>query len=341
MTLSYGYEKNKDGITLTELYGKADAIVTVPALWQKQKVTAIGESLFRGEKQLKKVILAEGVVTADWWAFGECSHLQEVILPQSFREIGHRAFSGCTSLERIVLPENIEQIGEAAFWGCTSLTHISLPPKLRRIRNRTFYGCCHLTDIDIPPSVEQIEWGAFEYCTRLRRLTIPDGVMEIGSNALGECSGLRELDFPGSSAMISGDLFSLRHLPPLERGYIPNVELCRWENNAQKVLALCYLTSAKRYAITERQMYETYIREHEQEMISLAISLSDLPALSGLYDMGLPAEKDIDVYIGQAKTLRRKEAAVSLLKYKQNRYGSSSVPQCFTEAFRFEDEPNA
>ncbi|HMM06410.1 MAG TPA: leucine-rich repeat domain-containing protein [Clostridiales bacterium] len=337
MTLSYGYEKNENGITLTKLYGKADAIVTVPAFWQKQKVTAVGESLFRGEKQLKKLILAEGIVTSDWWAFGECPNLKEVILPQSFRQIGHRAFSGCTSLERIVLPESIEKIGEAAFWGCTSLTRISLPPKLERIRNRTFYGCSRLTDIDIPPSVERIELGAFEHCTRLSRLAIPDGVREIGSNTLGECSGLGKLDFPVSAAVISENLFSLRQLPPFEHGYIPNVELRLWEENAQKILALCYLTSAKRYAMAEREMYETYIREHEREMLFLAISLSDFQALSGLYDMGLPGEKDIDACIEEASALCRKEVVVSLQKYKQNRFGNC-VTQHSAEALPFEKE---
>lgn len=338
MTLSYGFEKNKDGITLTELYGKAQGSVTVPAVWREQKVTAIGEALFRGKKQLEELIISKGIVSSGWWALGECANLKSVILPLSFREIGYRSFSGCTSLQQIVLPENIEQVGEAAFWGCTALKQIVLPPKLKRIRNRTFYGCAHLTDIEILPSVERIEWGAFEHCKGLRRLIIPDGVTEIGSNAFRECSGLKELRFPDSAAEISENLFGLRHLPPLERGYIPHVDLSLWEEDARKILALCYLTTAKQHDAGEQKMFEDYIRENDREMISLAISLSNLPALSGLYDMGLPAENAVDGYIEEANQLRRREAVVSLLEYKQSRFGGRSVAERFAEEFSFRDE---
>lgn len=337
MTLSYGYEKNEDGITLTDLYGSAAGSVTVPATWKEQKVTAVGEGLFRGEKQLTKVIIPEGIRSCGWWAFGECPGLKEVVLPQSFLEIGYRAFSGCTSLQRITLPPSLEQIGEAAFWGCAALKRITLPPHLTRIKNRTFFGCSHLTDIEIPASVERIEWGAFEHCKGMRRLTIPEGVTEIGSNALRECSGLKELNFPASAAVISENLFGLRHLPPLEKGYIPNVDLSHWEDKAQKILALCYLTTAKRHREKEREMYEKYIWEHATEMITLAISLADLPALGGLYDMGLPQESEIDHYIDQANELRRRETVVSLLEYKQRNFGSRSIRECFAEEFRLSD----
>lgn len=338
MTLSYGYEKNEDGITLTDLYGSAAGRVTVPATWKEQRVTALGEGLFRGEKQLAAVIIPEGIRSCGWWAFGECSGLKEVVLPQSFLEIGYRAFSGCTSLERIMLPPNLEQIGEAAFWGCAALKRIALPPRLTRIKNRTFFSCSHLTDIQIPPAVERIEWGAFEHCKGLRRLTIPEGVTEIGSNALRECSGLKELNFPASAAVISENLFGLRHLPPLEKGFIPHVDLSHWEDNAQKILALCYLTTAKRHGAEEREMYEKYVREHDAEMISLAISLADLPALGGLYDMGLPQESDIDRYIEEANELRRRETVVSLLAYKQQNFGSRSIRERFDKEFCFSDD---
>lgn len=339
MTMSYGYEKNKKGITLTKLYGKAAATVTIPAYWQKQKVTAVGESLFRGEKQLKKVILAEGIVTCDWWSFGECPNLQEVILPQSFRKIGNRAFSGCASLRRVVLPGNIEEIGEAAFWGCTSLRSIVLPPKLKEIKNRTFYGCSHLTNIRIPPAVERIEWGAFEYCTSLNRLAIPGGVKGVANNPLKKGGEVRDSDLPKPAAMISESLLGFCHLTPLKSGELPDVELRHWEENVRRVLALCYLAAPKRYQRREREMYEAYIRGHEREMVSLTIFLSELPALNSLYDMGLPAAGDIDTYIRQANVLARKEAVVSLLQYKENRCGRTRVRRRFAEEFSIEDEP--
>ena len=152
---------------------------------------------------------------------------------------------------------------------------------------------------------------------------------------------MRGLHFFDSAATISENLLSLRRLSPLKRGYIPNVDLRHREESIRKILAFSYLASAKQYAPAEREMYEAYIREHNQEMISLAISLSDIPVLNGLYDMGFPTEKDIDAYIGQANALCRSEVVISLLNYKQNRWGNRCVAQRFAEKFRFKDEPDS
>lgn len=338
MTVTYGYEKNNSGITLTDIYGKADAEIVLPGEWKGQKVTQLGEALIRGQQQVTEIVVPEGVTAVGWWVFGECPNLKYVVLPKSLLEIGYRAFSGCTALQQIALPPNIEQIGEAAFWGCTALKRIALPPKLNRIRNRTFYGCSHLTDIEIPPAVDKIEWGAFEHCKGLRSLTIPDGVTEIGSNALRECSGLKELNFPDQMAAISENLFGLRHLPPLERGYMPNVDLSHWEEGAKKILALCYLTTAQRHEAAEQEMYEQYIRIHRHEVISLAVSLADIPALSGLYAMGLPEEAEIDRYIDAANAMRRRDAVVSLLEYKHKRGKRVTVAQRLAAEFSIDDD---
>lgn len=337
MSLSYGYEKNETGITLTDLYDPAEGRVEVPGEWKGKTVTAIGEELFRGQKKLTAIVFPETVTELGWWVLRECTALTEVVLPKKLKTIGYRAFSGCTALKTLDLPQSVEHIGEAAFWGCTSLKSMVLPPGIRTIHNRTFYGCSHLTDIVIPGQTETIEWGAFECCCGLRSLTIPDGVKKIGSNALRECGGLKELNFPDGMETISENLFGHHRLPPLERGYIPHAQLELWEDEARKILALCYLTTMERHAEEERLMYEAYIREYADEMITLAVNTADIPALAGLYRLGLPSVDTVDDYIAMANDLRCRDAVVSLMEYKHSAVKACSVEDQLAAAFSFDD----
>ncbi len=337
MSVSYGYEKNETGITLTELYGEAEGFLAVPLEWKGKRVTAIGEALFRGQKKLTGIGFPETVTELGWWALRECTALTEVKLPSGLKKIGYRAFSGCTALKTIELPAEIEWIGEAAFWGCAALKRIVLPPKIRVISNRTFYGCRHLTDIEMPQGLESIEWGAFEYCGGLRSLSIPSGVTKIGSNALRECGGLKELNFPDGMERISENLFGHRHLPRLERGYIPHAQLELWEEDAQKILVLCYLTTRSRHSEEEQAMYDAYIQRNEEAILSLAVETANIPALEGLYLLNLPGADRVDHYISLANELRCREAVVSLMEHKRRTVKQTSIEEQLASSFSFDD----
>lgn len=337
MSVSYGYEKNETGITLTDLYGEAEGALSVPWEWKGKTVTSIGEALFRGQKKLTSIVFPETVTELGWWALRECTSLTEVKLPFCLKKIGYRAFSGCTALKTIEIPDETEWIGEAAFWGCTALKRIVLPPKIRVISNRMFYGCRHLTDIEMPQKLETIEWGAFECCSGLRSLTIPESVTKIGSNALRECSGLKELNLPDGMERISENLFGHHHLPRLERGYIPHARPELWEEEARKILVLCYLTTRERHSGEEQAQYDDYIQKHEDEILSLAVETVNIPALEGLYRLGLPSPEKVDDYIVLANRLRCREAVVSLMEYKHRTVEQRSVEEQLAAAFDLDD----
>ena len=337
MSVSYGYEKNETGITLTDLYGEAEGALEVPEEWKGKTVTAVGEALFRGQKKLTAVTFPETVTELGWWVLRECTALTAVHLPSGLKTIGYRAFSGCTALKTIELPEETEWIGEAAFWGCTALKRIVLPPKIRTISNRMFYGCGHLTDIVLPSALETIEWGAFECCGGLRSLTIPDNVTKIGSNALRECGGLKELNLPDGMESISENLFGHRHLPRLERGYIPHARLELWEAEARLILVLCFLTTRERHRKEEQALYDEYIFDHEDEILTAAVETANITALDGLYGLGLPSAGKTDGYIALANRLRCREAVVSLMEYKRRNVQPLSVEEQLAAAFSLDD----
>ena len=69
-------------------------------------------------KNVTHVIVHESVTVIPRDAFRECRDLKEVILPEGLLEIGWRAFGGCTSLVNIKFPSTLRDIG---IWEYSSL----------------------------------------------------------------------------------------------------------------------------------------------------------------------------------------------------------------------------
>lgn len=79
-------------------------------------VTEIGESAFRNNLHLKKIVLHPGVRKIGNFAFAGCGNLREVDFSEGIEEIGHLAFWGCNRLLGILLPESMKYIGYGAFY---------------------------------------------------------------------------------------------------------------------------------------------------------------------------------------------------------------------------------
>lgn len=178
-------------------------------------------------KQIRTIIIGEGMTEIGYHAFYECSSLTSVTIPKGVTSIESNAFSYCTSLTSITIPEGVRYLGSYMFIGCTSLTDVNIPESLTEIHAATFQhctslasvnipesvtsigrwvfsGCSGLTSVNIPDSVTSIEDGVFEDCTSLTRVTIPEGVTSIGEDAFWG-SGLTSVTIPKSVASI-GDL---------------------------------------------------------------------------------------------------------------------------------------
>ena len=70
--------------------------VTIP-----KSVTVISAGAFGECNNLEKVILNDGLVTIDEFAFAGKSKLTEVIIPKTVKNITERAFSGCMTLNKV------------------------------------------------------------------------------------------------------------------------------------------------------------------------------------------------------------------------------------------------
>ena len=159
-------------------------------------------------KNVKQVIIDDGVTTIGNSAFSECKSLTSINIPNSVKTIGDYAFSMCTALTSINIPNSVKTIRNSAFSYCTALTSINIPNSVRTIRMNAFSYCTALTSINIPNSVKIIGDYAFSGCKALTSINIPNSVTTIEKGAFSYCYKLKQIDIPNSVTTLSKDLLS-------------------------------------------------------------------------------------------------------------------------------------
>ena len=161
------------------------------------------DSPWRANKDIKAVIINEGVTSIGSRAFRECDALTSITISDSVTSIGIETFLDCKSLTSITIPDNVTSIGDHAFEGCSGLTSINISDNVKGIKAGVFYGCDSLTSITIPNSVEYIGYDAFRGCSSLTSITILDGVTAIGDYAFEGCNELISITIPDSVTIIN------------------------------------------------------------------------------------------------------------------------------------------
>ena len=76
-----------------------------------EKIVINGDSLLEGAH------LGQNV-------FYECKNLKEIVIPEGITSIGKNCFINCTNLEKITLPSTLKLIETDAFSGCTALKEV-------------------------------------------------------------------------------------------------------------------------------------------------------------------------------------------------------------------------
>ena len=224
----------EDGVlTAVELNGAC--AVTIP-----ETVREIAESAFEGCEDLVSVVMSNGVVKIDDYAFYDCRSLESVELPYGLTSIGEEAFAYCYELVVVTVPEGVTNIASGAFYYCTGLTSVALPRSLANIEEDAFAFCGEIEsftvsdgnpaykvqdgmlltknggvllhgadgDVSIPSGVTRIANGAFALCDGLTNVTIPSGVASIGSCAFYGCDGLTNVEIPNSVTYIANRAFA-------------------------------------------------------------------------------------------------------------------------------------
>ena len=124
---------------------------------------------FYGNKNIKEVVISNGVTSIGDSAFQECS-LTGITIPSSVTSIGKCVFQSCKGLTSITIPNNVTSIDNTAFLDCSSLTTV------------TFEKSSQVTSISIGQNI-------FELCNSLTTVTVtvPEGkVLKIGNKTYTE-----------------------------------------------------------------------------------------------------------------------------------------------------------
>ena len=149
-------------------------------------------------RELKEVVIEEGVTEIGVDAFSVCTSLETVTLPQSLQKIGEKAFSYCTSLKTINIPDSVNVIGPKAFYFCKSLTSIDIPEGITEIGYATFGYAENLATVNIPASVTRIGDFAFQNCG-FTSMDVPATVKELGEGAFSTCRSLKNVTVPAET----------------------------------------------------------------------------------------------------------------------------------------------
>ena len=133
------------------------------------------------KKNIKSVVIEDGVTCIGADSFYGCCVLTEVSIPNSVKSIGYEAFRDCYALTKVTIPNSVNHIGDVAFDGCCSLAEVNIPNGITSIGNHVFKGC-DFTEITIPSNVKCIGKYAFSGCP-LTKVNISNGVTSIGDYA--------------------------------------------------------------------------------------------------------------------------------------------------------------
>lgn len=176
---------------------------------------AIDDYAFANCKNLRKVVLCEGLVSIGRGAFEGCESLQEIQIPITCKSISAGAFRNCVNLKRVRFVNSVSDYRYFPVWigydhrvnGLSKFDawdryNPDIPDRhefnLRTIDDWLFFGCSSLSEIDLPTCIRTIPIGCFAYCSSLRSVNLSDYGMlcSIGDSAFYGCTSLKEVKLP-------------------------------------------------------------------------------------------------------------------------------------------------
>ncbi len=183
------YTFKKDGIYYKVVADEKQAIVTSeqnPNI-NFGKAYSLSSNKPKGTIKIPKVVSHNGsefkVVALGKYAFLGCSELTSIVLPEGMISIENYAFARNTKLKSIQFPKTLKNIGASVFNGCSSLTSIEFPEGLVGIKNYAFIRCANLSTVIIPASLTEFGYGVFQECKGLRELKcLPEQPPVINTN---------------------------------------------------------------------------------------------------------------------------------------------------------------
>lgn len=228
--------------------GRALTNLEIPAQVDGLPVRVIGERAFTssgdlsGTEKIETLVIPEGVVLIDRFAFSGCVNLKSVTLPDTLLSIAYGAFRDCRSLSDLRLPAGLKfgYIEQGAFDGIalqdvvlsdgTSLLEKSLQGSSTYFSSyadgwhyqKLEDGTARLTElvdrdwsaeeIVIPDTVgglpvSTLVENLFYGNSNLRKVTLPESLKVIEGNVFRNCISLKEVSLPAGLQRVGAGAF--------------------------------------------------------------------------------------------------------------------------------------
>lgn len=197
---------------------------------------------FNGSKDIKKIVIGEGITDIASDTFNYCSNVTELVLPTTLVRIRDYAF-GHLAITQISLPEGFTTADGSAFGYCENVTSISLPSTLESMYGSSFdttnvssitidehntnyktidgnvytadekklvvyCGAKTATEFTVPEGVEDIDRYAFSTAPNIKKVTLADGMTSVPNTAFRACSSLEEIVLPETVTKICSGAFT-------------------------------------------------------------------------------------------------------------------------------------
>lgn len=117
------------------------------------QIKSIGDSAFKNNKKIEKIVLSENIESIGNFAFENCTNLTEIQFNDKIKSIGDTSF-GRTGIKEIVIPNSIERIYPYAFFDCNKLETVILGKNVKDIYLGTFNDCNNLKTVTILSNYE-------------------------------------------------------------------------------------------------------------------------------------------------------------------------------------------
>lgn len=236
-----------------------DTHLVVPSKLDGHKVAKIGELAFINHRNMRSIILPEGLKELDRSCFLDCISLRAVKMPSTLERVHARAFISCKALQEVDIGD-CPDISGGAFSGCPGLKRIlvsktntayvevggaiytrnmeklvffprtavvaTIPRTVKEIGNCAFDSSTNLIHVAIHKNVVKIGNDAFAGCEKLVSFSVGNGVREIGSSVFANCFNLRIVTFPASLEKVGVAIFA----------YCENLERVSFDGDAPRMV---------------------------------------------------------------------------------------------------------
>ncbi|MCI5951236.1 MAG: leucine-rich repeat domain-containing protein [Anaerostipes sp.] len=155
-------------------------------------ITKLGDGLFYGCKNAKRVNIGPDVEFIGDYIFSHCNNLLEITFPSKLKHIGEQAFWECVELTTLNFPDSLTEINDEAFVYCVKLETVSFGEKLETIPRKAFYGCVSLRNVSWPKELKNIETQAFYCCFNMAGVSLPEGLATMGDEVFSMDPGTDE-----------------------------------------------------------------------------------------------------------------------------------------------------